>query len=84
MTIGLGRTQEISGTAAVSAGDTTKVVTHGIGYTPDLNRINIEPLEDWGGRGHWLSDATSTQFTLNIEGADLEDLSFKWQYVEGL
>jgi hypothetical protein len=59
---------EGNGTATVASGNTTVVVTHGLGVTPDLQDISVTPTNNLGNATKfWLSTPTSTQFTINVD-----------------
>ncbi|KKN07497.1 hypothetical protein LCGC14_1066360 [marine sediment metagenome] len=59
--------KEITGTATIVSGQTTIVVTHGLGKAPSLEDISVTAGEagtaDWGNL--WVDNISSTQFTIN-------------------
>lgn len=66
-----------SGSATITAGNTYADVAHGLGTTPDINKIKPTPLDDLGGRDVWISNVGGTTFRINISGMDLDaDHSF--------
>lgn len=69
-----------SGSATISAGDTYVTVTHGLGFTPDLNLLDIKSKSNLKGRSYYASNATSTTFRINISSSDLDDHTFGWDY----
>lgn len=71
-------TETKTGTATITAGSTSVVISHGLATTPNLADISVTPLDDLGGRGFWPSDPTSTQFTINIASQDLTSHQFSW------
>lgn len=53
--------------ATVVSGATTVVVTHNAGHTPAFSDIYVVPINNMGNAAKfWLSTATSTQFTINV------------------
>jgi hypothetical protein len=52
------------------------VVTHDLGTAPDVEDIGITPQSFLYGMDYKASDPTTTQFTLNISGPLMEDVSF--------
>lgn len=62
-------------TATITAGDTYKVVTHGLGYVP---KPQVTPTSNLAGRNFWVSDVGSTTFRININSSDLADHTFNW------
>lgn len=66
--------------ATITKGNESVVVTHGLGFTPDLDKLNVRPKDNLGGRSVWLSDATLTTFQINVSSADTEDHVFSWAY----
>ena len=56
------------GTATVTNGNTTVVVTHSLGLTPDLKHISVTPTNNLGNATKFfISTVTSTQFTINVD-----------------
>ena len=71
-----------SGTATVTSGNTSVVVTHGAGITPDAQDIMLHatnsPTADplW----YWVDTITSTQFTINVRvNPGASGASFAWR-----
>lgn len=67
------------GTATVANGTTSIAVTHGAGYTPDADHINVHPIETLNNATFfWVDTITSTQFTINVDGDPGQDVDFAW------
>lgn len=66
----------LSGSATISAGDTSVSVTHTYGASPPA--VLIEPQTDLGGRSVWVSGKTATTFVINISSSDVGDHTFAW------
>jgi hypothetical protein len=66
-----------SGSATVLAGHDYVDVVHGVGSTPNINKINVNCQSDY-----WLpvkiSNVGPTTFRINIFGVEMEDLVFGW------
>jgi nitrous oxidase accessory protein NosD len=61
---------EAHGSATVAAGGTSIVVTHGLALTPALEQISVTPQGSLlAAAKFWVSTPTSTQFTINVDGA---------------
>lgn len=71
-----------SGTATLTIGNEA-VVTHGVGSTPLIQDISITPQTTTFGFPYWVSNVTSTTFTINLGTVGLEtriaDILFSWQ-----
>lgn len=65
-----------SGSATVTAGNTYVDKTHGLGTTPDENKIKLTSKDDLGGRSVWISNVGNTTFRINISSMDTEDHTF--------
>lgn len=72
----IGVTTENSGTATISAGSTSVTVNHGLSFTPD--RIIVTPQTNLGGRSFWVSNVSSSSFTINISSSDTSAHTFYW------
>jgi len=70
-----------TGTATITAGNTSVTVPHGLSTTPTLADISITPLDDLGGRSCWPSDPGATNFKINLSSMDLSDHLFSWGVV---
>jgi len=70
-----------TGTATITAGNTSVTVPHGLSTTPTLADISITPLDDLGGRSSWPSDPGVTNFKINLSSMDLSDHLFSWGVV---
>jgi len=66
---------EASGTATISSGSTSVTVNHGLVCTP--SKVIITPLSQPSGN-LWVSNITSTSFTINISTAPSANLSVAW------
>jgi hypothetical protein len=66
---------EASGTATISSGSTSVTVNHGLVCTP--SKVLITPLAQPSGN-LWVSNITSTSFTINISTAPSANLSVAW------
>jgi len=66
---------EASGTATISSGSTSVTVNHGLVCTP--SEVLIAPLAQPSGN-LWVSNITSTSFTINISTAPSANLSVAW------
>lgn len=59
---------EAKNQAQVASGATSVVVSHGLDFTPTLQMIATWPLSTWGSTTKWwISTATATQFTINVD-----------------
>lgn len=68
------------GVATLDNGSTTKVVTHGLGFTPVAGDIVICPIESLGSAAKfWVNTLTATQFTINVNADPTADVDFAWQ-----
>jgi hypothetical protein len=70
-----------TGTATITAGNTSVTVPHGLSTTPTLADISITPLDDLGGRSSWPSDPDTTNFKINLSFIDLSNHLFSWGVV---
>lgn len=66
-----------TGTATVTAGNTTVDVTHGLGATPA--RVFLSPTTDTLGARWWVSAKTATTFTISLHTNQASDVSFDWR-----
>jgi hypothetical protein len=70
---------ENNGTATLLDGNTTVVVTHGLGVTPDIEDISVTPIELWGAATQYSAHTpTSTQFTIEVDQDPGQDVDFAW------
>ena len=67
-----------SGSATIIAGTTYIDVVHGVGSTPDINKINVQPQSDLQARNVWVSDVGATTFRINISFQSVENIIFGW------
>lgn len=74
---------EAKGTATVAAGSTSVAVNHGlaIAVTPGLSNFQVTPTNNMGAATKfWISSPTTTQFTVNVDGAPGgSGATFVWQ-----
>lgn len=75
---------ESSGADTIASGATSKTVTHGLSVTPAYRNISITFMEqgdnDYG--RWWISNPTSTEFTLNVSAnPGASGLDFGWQAI---
>ena len=74
-----GYVTENGGTATISNGSTSIVVSHGCDYTPSAEDIDVHPIESLGSASFWWVDTiTSTQFTIHVNADPGQDVDFKW------
>jgi len=71
----VGYPTEASGTATIASGSTSVTVNHGLVCTP--SKVLITPLAQPSGN-LWVSNITSTSFTINISSAPSANLSVAW------
>lgn len=65
------------GTATISSGNTSVVVSHNMGPTP--TEVIVTPTSNWGNMTKfWVDTFTSSQFTINIDQDPGEDVTFNW------
>jgi parallel beta-helix repeat protein len=71
---------EAHGSASITTGTTTIVVTHGLGITPILEQISVTPQTAFGSAAKfWVSTPTSTQFTINVDANPAQTVTFGWK-----
>ena len=69
-----------SGTATISSGTTTSVVTHGLNVTPSIKDIMLtRTSSNAGSVDLYVNNITSTQFTINTAPAPSSNISVAWQ-----
>lgn len=67
------------GTATLVNGQTSIVVTHGLGWTPAAGDIQVTPMEALGAATEFFVDTyTATQFTINVDLNPTQDVDFAW------
>jgi hypothetical protein len=65
------------GSATLLAANTSVIVTHGLSVTPPLDSISVTPSTGNGtANNFWISTATSTTFTINVDLAPGVDIGF--------
>lgn len=68
------------GVATLLDGETSVVVTHGLGVTPVAGNIMVTPIESWGSATKfWFDTITATQFTIKVDQDPGADVDFAWQ-----
>ena len=70
-----------TGTATITAGNTSVTVPHGLSTIPALKDITVTPLDDIAPWACWPSDPDATNFTINISSMDTKDHDFSWGVV---
>jgi parallel beta-helix repeat protein len=76
----IGYVSENKGTASVLTGTTSIAVTHGLSFTPALTQISVTPTTTLGSATEfWISNPTSTQFTINVDVNPAGTASFVWR-----
>ena len=73
----VGYITENSGTATITAGQTSVAVTHGLAATP--TRVILTPTTDTAGRRYWVSAKGATTFTITIDSTYTSDITFDWR-----
>jgi hypothetical protein len=65
----------------VSSGATSQTVNHGLYSTPSINNIIVTPTNSLGSAAkYWISNVTSTQFTINVNvDPGVTTATFVWQ-----
>jgi parallel beta-helix repeat protein len=77
----VGLITEANGTATVTGGNTTVVVSHGLHDTP--THVLVERTNASDGLPHFVTTLTSTQFTINNGAAAGIDRTFAWRAMRG-
>lgn len=76
----VGWVTEKSGTASITTGNTSVVVSHGLSVTPTLQQIAVTPQTSFGSAAKfWISTPTSTQFTINLDANPGQTVTFGWR-----
>jgi hypothetical protein len=75
----LGYVTENTGTATITASETTVDVTHGLAAAP--TRVILSPTADTDGKAYWVSAKGASTFTITVDSASGGDISFDWQAV---
>ena len=68
-----------TGTATITAGQTTVDVTHGLAAAP--TRVILTPTTALGGKFAYVSAKAASTFTITIDSASEADISFDWYAV---
>ena len=66
------------GHATIVAGQIYVDVTHGVGSTPDIDKIILNYQSDMEGLDVKISNVGATTFRINISGMAMENLEFGW------
>ena len=75
----LGFVTEAHGSASITSGNTSIAVTHGLALTPALEQISVTPQTTLGSAAKfWISNPTSTQFTINVDVNPTQTVTFGW------
>jgi len=72
----VGYTTSSWGSATLSAGAIAVNVAHGLADLPTV--VVLTPTTDTGGKRYWVSNKTTTGFTISIDSAHTADLVFDW------
>jgi hypothetical protein len=75
----IGYKNENTGTATITAGQTSVNVTHGLAAAP--TRVLLTPTTATAGKQYYVSSKAATTFTITIDSAHASDISFDWQAV---
>lgn len=71
---------EAHGSASITSGNTSVTVTHGLSITPTLDQIMVCPQSSLGSAAtFWISSATSTTFTINVNANPGATVTFSWR-----
>lgn len=71
---------EASGTASITTGNTSVVVSHGLSTTPTLQQITLTSQSSLGSAAtYWVSNVTSSQFTINVNANPAQTVTFGWR-----
>ena len=74
-----GYTLKSTGTATINNGSTSTNVTHNLSVTPSLANINVQLSADASGvTRHYITNPTSTQFTINTDATPSTTAQFVW------
>lgn len=66
----VGFATEAQGIATIASASTSVTVAHGLAATPSLQNIVVTPTNNLGSATKfWISGATSSQFTINVNAA---------------
>jgi len=71
-----GYVTENSGTATISAGNTSVTVNHGLASAPKV--VKVTPIGDPGDRW-WVANVGDTSFDIVVASAPTADISFYWE-----
>lgn len=75
-----GWTTEASGTSSITSAATSVTVSHGLSATPTLQQITVTPQSTLGSAAKfWVSNATSSNFTINVDATPGSTISFGWR-----
>jgi len=77
----MGYVTENSGTATITAGQTSVNVTHNLAATP--TRVQLTPTTDTGGKRYWISAKGASTFTITIDSTYTSDIIFDWRAIVG-
>ncbi len=72
------------GQASITSGNTSVVVNHGLSVTPSINQIMVTAQTSLGSAAFfWISNVTSTQFTINLNANPAQTVTFGWKIDAG-
>jgi len=66
------------GTATITAGNTSVTVSHRCSIANATYAIILTPTSDTGGKRYWISEKTSSTFTISIDSAYTSNITFDW------
>ena len=69
--------------AVIPQSSTSVVVTHSMPYTPNVGQIFVTPFNNMAGASFWISNVTSTTFTINSStSAPVGGFGFNWAVID--
>ena len=76
----------LSGTATITNGNTTALITHGLATTPAISDLILIPVQTnryaATTNGFGITATTSTNFTITVNADPGTDLNFTWRHVD--
>jgi len=74
--------QRNQGTASITSGTTSTVVTHNISYTPTQAQVFVVPTSTLGSAAKWWVDTIgASSFTIHTDVNPAQTVTFAWQVV---
>lgn len=68
-------TKSDDGTAIINSGNTSITISHSLGLSPVI--LSVDPLDEYG-IGHYITNVTATNFTINIQVPQPSNANFRW------